>query len=144
MTSKPVVRITKYPFNRLKVKSHILLYQFDFPGNEWKTRFETQEELNQLLQKQIDLLKDKLDKAKESAKGGYEEDMKTYDELSEVGTCMVSYFLAGILKWQPGCLWAKPGPQLFMFDPWSVSKYGAYLSPRHLFYPWPFMKYKHG
>ena len=66
--------------------SHICLCVFDLLGNEWKTRFETQEELNQLLQKQIDLLKDKLDKAKESAKGGYEEDMKTYDELSEVGT----------------------------------------------------------
>lgn len=52
-------------------------------GNEWKTRFETQEELNALLEKQLLFLKDKLEKARESAKDGYSEQLKSYDELSE-------------------------------------------------------------
>ncbi|XP_071950389.1 coiled-coil domain-containing protein 169-like [Antedon mediterranea] len=53
-------------------------------GNEWKTRFETQQELNQLLQKQILFLKERLEKTRENLKdtqGGGE--MRSYDELSE-------------------------------------------------------------
>ncbi|KAJ8028442.1 hypothetical protein HOLleu_30669 [Holothuria leucospilota] len=52
-------------------------------GNEWKTRFENQEELNQLWQKQVIVLQERLEKCKESAKDNYENEMKTYDELSE-------------------------------------------------------------
>ncbi|XP_033127120.1 coiled-coil domain-containing protein 169-like [Anneissia japonica] len=53
-------------------------------GNEWKTRFETQQELNQLLQKQILFLRERLEKTRENLKdtqGGGE--MRSYDELSE-------------------------------------------------------------
>ena len=52
--------------------------------NEWKTRCETQEELNQLLNKQIDYLRDRLDQSRDSAKDGFESDLRSYDELSEV------------------------------------------------------------
>ncbi|XP_072170891.1 coiled-coil domain-containing protein 169-like [Diadema setosum] len=52
-------------------------------GNEWKTRFETQEELNALLEKQILVLKERLDKSKEDAKDGFDAQLKSYDELSE-------------------------------------------------------------
>ncbi|XP_041463212.1 coiled-coil domain-containing protein 169-like [Lytechinus variegatus] len=52
-------------------------------GNEWKTKFETQEELNALLEKQFLFLKDKLEKAKESAKDGFSDELKAFDELSE-------------------------------------------------------------
>nr|XP_006822285.1 PREDICTED: coiled-coil domain-containing protein 169-like [Saccoglossus kowalevskii] len=52
-------------------------------GNEWKTRYETQEELNQQLEKQILMLKDKIDDAKQSARDGNTSQMKSYDELSE-------------------------------------------------------------
>nr|XP_054754627.1 coiled-coil domain-containing protein 169-like [Lytechinus pictus] len=52
-------------------------------GNEWKTKFETQEEFNALLEKQFLFLKDKLEKAKESAKDGFSDELKAFDELSE-------------------------------------------------------------
>eukprot|EP00057_Strongylocentrotus_purpuratus_P004434 XP_003728688.1 PREDICTED: coiled-coil domain-containing protein 169 [Strongylocentrotus purpuratus] len=52
-------------------------------GNEWKTRFETQEELNALLEKQLLFLRDKLEKAKESSKDGFSEELKAFDDLSE-------------------------------------------------------------
>ncbi|XP_022086332.1 coiled-coil domain-containing protein 169-like [Acanthaster planci] len=51
--------------------------------NEWKTRCETQEELNQLLNKQIDYLRDRLDQSRDSAKDGFESDLRSYEELSE-------------------------------------------------------------
>ncbi|XP_038055690.1 coiled-coil domain-containing protein 169-like [Patiria miniata] len=51
--------------------------------NEWKTRCETQEELNQLLSKQIQYLQDRLDQSRDSAKDGFESDLRSYDELSE-------------------------------------------------------------
>ncbi|XP_077984208.1 coiled-coil domain-containing protein 169-like isoform X3 [Glandiceps talaboti] len=53
-------------------------------GNEWKTRFETQEELNQQLEKQILMFREKVDEAKRNAKGQNTE-MKSYDELNEAG-----------------------------------------------------------
>ncbi|XP_070552206.1 coiled-coil domain-containing protein 169-like isoform X2 [Ptychodera flava] len=52
-------------------------------GNEWKTRYETQEELNQQLEKQILMFREKVDQAKLMAKEGRNSEMKTYDELSE-------------------------------------------------------------
>ena len=39
-----------------------------FKGNEWKTRYETQVELNQQLEKQIIVLQDKIDEAKRTLK----------------------------------------------------------------------------
>ena len=39
-----------------------------FEGNEWKTRYETQVELNQQLEKQIIVLQDKIDEAKRTLK----------------------------------------------------------------------------
>ncbi|WAQ99997.1 CC169-like protein [Mya arenaria] len=37
-------------------------------GNEWKTRFETQEEMNQQLERQIIMLQDKIEEAKRNLK----------------------------------------------------------------------------
>ncbi|XP_071786735.1 coiled-coil domain-containing protein 169-like isoform X2 [Asterias amurensis] len=51
--------------------------------NEWKTRCETQEELNQLLQKQIEFMTERLDQSRDSGKDGFESDIRSYDELSE-------------------------------------------------------------
>lgn len=39
-------------------------------GNEWKTRFETQEEMNQQLERQIIMLQDKIEEAKRNLKDG--------------------------------------------------------------------------
>jgi len=39
-------------------------------GNEWKTRFENQEEINKQLSKQISLLESKLEDIKSKAKNG--------------------------------------------------------------------------
>ncbi len=39
-------------------------------GNEWKTRFETQVEMNQQLEKQIILLQDKVEEARKNLKEG--------------------------------------------------------------------------
>ncbi|KAL4230233.1 hypothetical protein ACF0H5_010619 [Mactra antiquata] len=44
-------------------------------GNEWKTRFETQEEMNQQLERQIIMLQDKIEEAKRNLK-----DAKAYVE----------------------------------------------------------------
>ncbi|KAK3597690.1 hypothetical protein CHS0354_040065 [Potamilus streckersoni] len=51
----------------------------DNEGNEWKTRFETQEEMNQQLEKQIITLQDKVEDAKRNLK-----DAKAYVEGSRV------------------------------------------------------------
>jgi hypothetical protein len=40
-------------------------------GNEWKTRFENQEEINRQLSKQISLLESKLEDIKSKAKNGF-------------------------------------------------------------------------
>ena len=39
-------------------------------GNEWKTRFENQEEINRQLEKQIAVLEKKLDETKNMSKNG--------------------------------------------------------------------------
>jgi len=39
-------------------------------GNEWKTRFETQEEMNQQLERQMIMLQDKIEEAKRNLKDG--------------------------------------------------------------------------
>ena len=39
-------------------------------GNEWKTRFETQEEMNQQLERQLIMLQDKVEEAKRNLKDG--------------------------------------------------------------------------
>lgn len=39
-------------------------------GNEWKTRFETQQEMNQQLERQIIMLQDKVEEAKRNLKDG--------------------------------------------------------------------------
>ncbi|XP_060566120.1 coiled-coil domain-containing protein 169-like isoform X22 [Ruditapes philippinarum] len=53
-------------------------------GNEWKTRFETQEEMNQQLERQIIMLQDKIEEAKRNLKDGtyYAENLKTMLYLS--------------------------------------------------------------
>ncbi|XP_052793834.1 coiled-coil domain-containing protein 169-like isoform X25 [Mya arenaria] len=53
-------------------------------GNEWKTRFETQEEMNQQLERQIIMLQDKIEEAKRNLKDGeyYTENLKTMLFLS--------------------------------------------------------------
>ncbi|XP_045203094.1 uncharacterized protein LOC123556437 isoform X43 [Mercenaria mercenaria] len=53
-------------------------------GNEWKTRFETQEEMNQQLERQIIMLQDKIEEAKRNLKDGtyYAENLKTMLFLS--------------------------------------------------------------
>ncbi|XP_060566139.1 coiled-coil domain-containing protein 169-like isoform X40 [Ruditapes philippinarum] len=74
-------------------------------GNEWKTRFETQEEMNQQLERQIIMLQDKIEEAKRNLKDGtyYAEnlktmlylsgktprDMKSFDDLSDANPAMV-------------------------------------------------------
>ncbi|XP_052793822.1 coiled-coil domain-containing protein 169-like isoform X15 [Mya arenaria] len=52
--------------------------------NEWKTRFETQEEMNQQLERQIIMLQDKIEEAKRNLKDGeyYTENLKTMLFLS--------------------------------------------------------------
>ncbi|XP_060566126.1 coiled-coil domain-containing protein 169-like isoform X28 [Ruditapes philippinarum] len=66
-------------------------------GNEWKTRFETQEEMNQQLERQIIMLQDKIEEAKRNLKdvsieekaknyvaaGKTPRDMKSFDDLSD-------------------------------------------------------------
>ncbi|XP_060566108.1 coiled-coil domain-containing protein 169-like isoform X11 [Ruditapes philippinarum] len=48
-------------------------------GNEWKTRFETQEEMNQQLERQIIMLQDKIEEAKRNLKDvSIEEKAKNY------------------------------------------------------------------
>lgn len=42
----------------------------DFLGNEWKTRFENQEEINRHLSRQIHLLEKNTEQAKEEQKTG--------------------------------------------------------------------------
>ena len=39
-------------------------------GNEWKTRFETQQEMNQQLEKQCTLLEEKIDEARKTLAEG--------------------------------------------------------------------------
>ncbi|XP_052793826.1 coiled-coil domain-containing protein 169-like isoform X19 [Mya arenaria] len=61
--------------------------------NEWKTRFETQEEMNQQLERQIIMLQDKIEEAKRNLKdaeskkkiapGKTPRDMKSFDDLSD-------------------------------------------------------------
>ncbi|XP_045203074.1 coiled-coil domain-containing protein 169-like isoform X25 [Mercenaria mercenaria] len=53
-------------------------------SNEWKTRFETQEEMNQQLERQIIMLQDKIEEAKRNLKDGtyYAENLKTMLFLS--------------------------------------------------------------
>ncbi|XP_045203088.1 uncharacterized protein LOC123556437 isoform X38 [Mercenaria mercenaria] len=74
-------------------------------SNEWKTRFETQEEMNQQLERQIIMLQDKIEEAKRNLKDGtyYAEnlktmlflsgktprDMKSFDDLSDANPAMV-------------------------------------------------------
>ncbi|XP_052793831.1 coiled-coil domain-containing protein 169-like isoform X23 [Mya arenaria] len=78
--------------------------------NEWKTRFETQEEMNQQLERQIIMLQDKIEEAKrnlkdadlvqlyqtkkievmhESPAGKTPRDMKSFDDLSDANPQMV-------------------------------------------------------
>ncbi|XP_045203072.1 coiled-coil domain-containing protein 169-like isoform X23 [Mercenaria mercenaria] len=69
-------------------------------SNEWKTRFETQEEMNQQLERQIIMLQDKIEEAKRNLKdeidrkrakriaaqkkaGKTPRDMKSFDDLSD-------------------------------------------------------------
>ncbi|XP_060566127.1 coiled-coil domain-containing protein 169-like isoform X29 [Ruditapes philippinarum] len=85
-------------------------------GNEWKTRFETQEEMNQQLERQIIMLQDKIEEAKRNLKdadlvqlyqskkievsieekaknyvaaGKTPRDMKSFDDLSDANPAMV-------------------------------------------------------
>ncbi|XP_052793840.1 coiled-coil domain-containing protein 169-like isoform X31 [Mya arenaria] len=59
--------------------------------NEWKTRFETQEEMNQQLERQIIMLQDKIEEAKRNLKdaGKTPRDMKSFDDLSDANPQMV-------------------------------------------------------
>ncbi|XP_045203087.1 uncharacterized protein LOC123556437 isoform X37 [Mercenaria mercenaria] len=75
-------------------------------SNEWKTRFETQEEMNQQLERQIIMLQDKIEEAKRNLKdeidrkrakriaaqkkaGKTPRDMKSFDDLSDANPAMV-------------------------------------------------------
>ncbi|XP_052278823.1 coiled-coil domain-containing protein 169-like isoform X7 [Dreissena polymorpha] len=60
-------------------------------GNEWKTRFETQEEMNQQLERQIIMLQDKIEEAKRNLKdaGKTPRDAKSFDDLSDANPAMV-------------------------------------------------------
>ena len=44
-----------------------------YPENEWKTRFETQQEMNNQLEKQIIMLRDKLEKLQIPPQNGEQE-----------------------------------------------------------------------
>ncbi|XP_076802740.1 coiled-coil domain-containing protein 169-like isoform X2 [Clavelina lepadiformis] len=58
--------------------------QVDTEGNEWKTRFETQQEMNRQLERQLEVLKDKIQKHN----GANKRDMvvlKNMEEMSDAG-----------------------------------------------------------
>ncbi|OWF47035.1 hypothetical protein KP79_PYT12520 [Mizuhopecten yessoensis] len=60
-------------------------------GNEWKTRCETQQEMNDQLDKQIFMLQSKVQEAKSNLKdaGKSTKDMKNFDDLSDATPHMV-------------------------------------------------------
>ncbi|XP_064610040.1 coiled-coil domain-containing protein 169-like [Liolophura sinensis] len=60
-------------------------------GNEWKTRFETQEEMNQQLQRQILMLQTKVEEARKNLKDASRtpRDIKNFDDLSDANPQMV-------------------------------------------------------
>ena len=55
---------------RLQIHVHVcdIIRAFLLPGNEWKTRYETQVEMNQQLEKQAILLQDKIVDARSTLK----------------------------------------------------------------------------
>lgn len=60
-------------------------------GNEWKTRFETQTEMNQQLEKQILMLQDKVEDARRNLKeaGKSPRDNRAFDDLADASPQMV-------------------------------------------------------
>ncbi|KAK0050491.1 coiled-coil domain-containing protein 169-like isoform X2 [Biomphalaria glabrata] len=63
----------------------------DNEGNEWKTRFETQTEMNQQLEKQILMLQEKVEEAKRNLKeaGKSPRDNRAFDDLADASPHMV-------------------------------------------------------
>ncbi|XP_012941422.1 coiled-coil domain-containing protein 169 isoform X2 [Aplysia californica] len=63
----------------------------DPEGNEWKTRFETQTEMNQQLEKQIVMLQDKVEEARKNLReaGKTPRDNRSFDDLSDANPQMV-------------------------------------------------------
>ncbi|KAH9513944.1 hypothetical protein Btru_031806 [Bulinus truncatus] len=63
----------------------------DNEGNEWKTRFETQTEMNQQLEKQILMLQEKIEDSKRNLKeaGKSPRDNRIFDDLADASPHMV-------------------------------------------------------
>lgn len=60
-------------------------------GNEWKTRYETQTEINEQLERQILMLQNKVQEAKANLKdaGKTPRDLKNFDDLSDANKYMI-------------------------------------------------------
>uniref|UniRef100_A0A8W8LEB9 Coiled-coil domain-containing protein 169 n=1 Tax=Magallana gigas TaxID=29159 RepID=A0A8W8LEB9_MAGGI len=63
----------------------------DNEGNEWKTRYETQTEINEQLERQILMLQNKVQEAKANLKdaGKTPRDLKNFDDLSDANKYMI-------------------------------------------------------
>ncbi|XP_070196996.1 uncharacterized protein [Littorina saxatilis] len=63
-------------------------------GNEWKTRFETQEEMNQQLERQIILLQNKVEEARRNLREATKtpRDNRNYDDMSDANPQMIKAF----------------------------------------------------
>uniref|UniRef100_A0A8W8LI40 Coiled-coil domain-containing protein 169 n=1 Tax=Magallana gigas TaxID=29159 RepID=A0A8W8LI40_MAGGI len=63
----------------------------DNEGNEWKTRYETQTEINEQLERQILMLQNKVQEAKANLKdaGKTPRDLKNFDDLSDANPHMI-------------------------------------------------------
>ncbi|XP_041357212.1 coiled-coil domain-containing protein 169-like isoform X2 [Gigantopelta aegis] len=66
----------------------------DNEGNEWKTRFETQEEMNQQLERQIVLLQSKVEEAKKNLREASKSprDNRSYEEVADANPQMIKNF----------------------------------------------------